>query len=318
MAALHPVPESLLAACVAVTDTAVVIADASDPEMPVVWANPAFERTSGYPVAQVLGRNARFMQGPDTDPEAVGELRRALAVGRTCRVRLLNYRPNGSTWWNEMHLSPLRDAHGAVTHVMGVQHDVSTQVFAEQLAARAGTHDVLTGLANRSTFTNQLEHELSRGQRDRRAVAVLFLDVDRFKAVNDRWGHAAGDALLTQLAERLQNRLRGEDLVARLGGDEFLALVVDLAGDGAKAAAAVIADLSAALAAPFVLDGTSHWIGVSIGAALHPRDGDTAVELIAAADRAMYQDKQDRAAQHDAEQERVEQVRGADGDPTAA
>jgi len=102
-----PVAEQLLAACVAVTDTPV--ADATDPDQPLIWVNAAFETVSGYPGAHVLGRNARLLQGPDTDPTAVAGLAAAPRAGLLGRTRLHNYRPDGSSWWNEIHLSPLRD-----------------------------------------------------------------------------------------------------------------------------------------------------------------------------------------------------------------
>jgi len=283
-----PVPEHLLLACMAATDSSVVITDAIAPDHPVVWVNPAFETTSGYRADQVLGRNLRLLQGPDTDPEATRTIRAALAAGQPARLRVLNHRPDGSRWWNEMQLSPVRDAAGVLTHYVGVQHDVTAQVSLEASAAFAATHDPLTGLANRPSFSAQLERELARSRRDRRALAVLFLDVDGFKQVNDTHGHATGDALLVAIATRLRDRLRGEDLVARLGGDEFLALIVDLAGDGTSAVATVTADLTASLAEPFDLEGVRHRITLSVGAAVHPRDGGGADELIAAADDAMY------------------------------
>ncbi len=294
------VPEHLLAACMAATGTSVVITDALAPDDPVVWVNPAFEVATGYRADQVVGRNLRFLQGPDTDPEATQLIRTALQAGQPARVRLVNHRPDGSSWWNEMYLSPVRGPDGTLTHYVGVQHDVTAQVAVEADAEFAATHDPLTGLANRPSFTAQLERELARSRRDRRAVAVLFLDVDGFKTVNDTHGHAAGDALLVAIAGRLRDRLRGEDLVARLGGDEFLALIVDLSGDGADAVATVTADLTAAMADPFVFDDVEYPITLSIGAAVHPRDGRTADELIAAADAAMYAEKAvNRAASTD-------------------
>ena len=114
------VPEQLLAACVAATDTPMVISDATAPDYPMVWVNAAFEATSGYRAAEILGRNARLLQGPDTDQDTVKEFRVALDAGRSARARLLNYRPDGSAWWNEMHVSPLRDAAGTLTHFLGV------------------------------------------------------------------------------------------------------------------------------------------------------------------------------------------------------
>lgn len=285
------VSPQLLTAALAAADTPMAIADARAPDYPLVWVNTAFAATSGYPVEQIIGRNARFLQGPGTDPATVARLHRAVRAGDRVRVRLRNYRPDGSTWWNEMHLSPVRDDAGTLTHVLGVQHDVTAQVAAENRYAHAASHDPLTGLLTRIPFLSHLDHELHRARRDRRALAVLFLDLDRFKTVNDTWGHAAGDALLRGVADRLRNRLRAADLLARFGGDEFVLAAVDLTGDGAKAAARVRADLTAALADPVTHGGTAHRVTLSTGLALFPRDATTAAALIAAADTAKYRAK---------------------------
>ena len=287
--------DQLLVRSLAATQTSVVITDALLPDHPVIWVNDAFQAVSGYPSGEMLGRNARMLQGPETDPGAVAELGLALREQRSARTRLLNYRPDGRTWWNEMHIGPVRNQAGEVTHFVGFQHDVSADVAAEQRTEHAASHDGLTGLANRTAFLAQVEHELARAARDGRSLAVFFLDIDHFKAVNDTHGHAAGDELLVQIAGRLRTRLRAEDVIARFGGDEFLVLAVDLGGDGSKASRAVQADLRRALTAKFQIAGTRYRIGFSIGSSLYPRDGSTATELVRAADTAMYHDKATRA-----------------------
>jgi len=292
--------QNLLARSLTVTETPVVIADALAADHPLSWVNAAFETVSGYRAGQLLGRNARVLQGPRTAPSAIVEVGLALREHRPIRPRLLNYRPDGSTWWNEMHLCPVRDDQGILTHVVGVHQDVSAEVAAGEQAQHAATHDPLTGLLNRATFVAQVTHELARSARDRRSAAVLFLDIDGFKEVNDRFGHPTGDALLVQIGQRLRARLRAEDVIARFGGDEFLVLAVDLAGDGDgdgdgdKAADAVTADITRALAEPFALADSPIPVSVSIGAALSPRDGSSSAELIAAADAAMYRRKHRR------------------------
>jgi diguanylate cyclase (GGDEF)-like protein len=175
-----------------------------------------------------------------------------------------------------------------------VQHDVTTEVRAQQEAARVATRDPLTGLMNRTSFADELTRELARAQRTGAAVAVLFLDVDDFKAVNDTHGHLVGDGYLIHVAECLRQRLRGQDAAARAGGDEFIALLGDLPGDGSQGAAHVVADLQRALTGPFTVDGATHTTRVSIGTALYPRDGHTVRELLAAADADMYRHKRPR------------------------
>jgi diguanylate cyclase (GGDEF)-like protein/PAS domain S-box-containing protein len=292
----NPDPAILLAESVAAADTAICIADATRPDLPLVYVNPAFERLTGYAAGEVLGRNARFMQGPDSDPGTVRSIARSLGEGRFTRARLVNYRADGAAYWVELHISPVRDASGTLVRFFAVLHDVTADVFGQERAVQAATLDPLTGLMNRSRFVTELQRELARGTRNRTSVGVLFFDVDGFKEVNDAYGHLVGDGYLVHVAESLRQRLRGQDAAARMGGDEFIAFVTDLPGDGVEGAAAVVADLQAALTRPFTVDGVEHRTSVSIGTALFPRDGGTVRELIAQADADMYRHKPPRAA----------------------
>jgi diguanylate cyclase (GGDEF)-like protein/PAS domain S-box-containing protein len=288
-------PANLLAACVAAADTAISVADATDPDLPLVYVNPAFERLTGYGTAESLGRNARFMQGPDSDPDVVRAIGRSLREGRFTRARLVNYRANGTAFWVDLHISPIRDASGAVVQFFAVQHDVTTEVFGHERAVQAATLDALTGLMNRARFGAELQRELARATRNGTSVGVLFFDVDDFKDVNDAHGHVVGDGFLVHVAESLRQRLRGQDAAARIGGDEFIAFISDLPGDGVAGSAAVVADLMDALSRPFWIDGIEHSTSVSIGTALFPRDGQTVRELVARADADMYRRKPPRA-----------------------
>ena len=285
----------LLIACVTATDTAVAIADATRPGLPLVYVNPSFERLTGYASADVLGRDARFLHGPDTDPDTVRAVGDGMRQERDVRARLVTYRADGTAFWAEVRISPVRAGDGAVTHYIAIHHDVTAEVTAQQQAVYAATRDPLTGLLNRSSFAAELERELSRARRLGAAVGVLFFDVDDFKVVNDTHGHLVGDALLIHVAQCLRNRLRGQDAAARVGGDEFTALLADLPGDGAKAASHVVADLRRALSEPFEVDGVEHRARVSMGTALYPRDGATIRDLIARADADMYRRKKLRA-----------------------
>jgi diguanylate cyclase (GGDEF)-like protein/PAS domain S-box-containing protein len=287
---------TLLAECVAAADTAISIADATDPDLPLIHVNPAFERLTGYGAAEVLGRNARFMQGPDSDAGVVRAMGRSLREGRFTRARVVNYRADGAAYWVELHISPVRDADGALVRFFAVQHDVTAEVFGQERAVRAATLDSLTGLINRAGFATELQRELARANRNGTSVGVLFFDVDDFKEVNDAYGHLVGDGYLVHVAECLRQRLRGQDAAARIGGDEFIAFVTDLPEDGTDGAAAVVADLQDALSRTFTVDGVEHHTSVSIGTALFPRDGGTVRELVAHADADMYRHKPPRGA----------------------
>ncbi|MBW3568377.1 MAG: PAS domain-containing protein, partial [Proteobacteria bacterium] len=130
-------PEQLLADVLEALDVSVCIADARLDDQPLVWANAAFERTTGYPFEQVVGRNCRFLQGPATDPAHVARIRAALQAQEHLTITLLNYRKDGTAFWNELSLSPVYDAHGALTHYVGIQADVTARVQIEQEVARA-------------------------------------------------------------------------------------------------------------------------------------------------------------------------------------
>ncbi|WP_298462542.1 diguanylate cyclase domain-containing protein [uncultured Cellulomonas sp.] len=286
----------LLVGSVHATDTAMAIADATRPDLPLVYVNPAFERLTGYRSADVLGRNARFMQGPETDPAAVRAMGDSLRRGRVTRSRVVNYRADGSAYWVDLHISPVPDGAGGVARFFAVLHDVTPEVSAQHEAVRAAHRDPLTGLMNRRAFADQLERQLDRAARTGGALGVLFFDVDDFKAVNDAHGHLVGDGYLVHISECLRARLRSHDAAARVGGDEFVALLTDLPGDGAAAVARVVADLRACLATPFTVDGAEHRTSVSVGTALSPRDGTTVRDLIARADADMYRHKPSRPA----------------------
>ncbi len=281
----------LLIACITATDTAISIADAADPGRPLVYVNPAFERLTGYASEQVLWRNIGVLDGPDTDPGTARSIREGLQRQEFIRARMVNHRVDGTAFWVDVHISPVRGPDATVTWFVAVHQDVTAEVIAEQQAVYAATRDPLTGLLNRVSFTAALDRELARAQRQGSAVGVLFFDVDHFKQVNDAHRHLVGDAFLTHVADCLRQRLRGQDAAARVGGDEFVALLADLPGDGAKSASHVVADLRRALGDPFTVDGTQHRADVSIGTALYPRDGATVRDLIAHADADMYRRK---------------------------
>jgi diguanylate cyclase (GGDEF)-like protein len=169
--------------------------------------------------------------------------------------------------------------------VIGIAIDVTERHRSEERLAHLAYHDPLTGLPNRATLEEQVERDLARAGRDGDQVAALYVDLDRFKLVNDSLGHAAGDQVLVEVAERIRGITRAGDLLARLGGDEFI-LVCDGIGDAD--AEAVAEKVLATLDATIALEGAEFQIGASIGIALGPRDGDCAAELIKHADAAMY------------------------------
>jgi diguanylate cyclase (GGDEF)-like protein/PAS domain S-box-containing protein len=299
---------------VAVVNCGLTIADATQPDLPLVYVNETFCALTGYTFDEVLGRNCRFLQGPDTDVVSIKTIAKALKTGQSCTVTLANYRKDGGRFWNELKLTPLRDRAGAVTHVVGIQHDVTVRVEAEQallqkaeleleLAAttreleRANAkyyhdalHDALTGLPNRSLLHDRLEHVLERDKRQPGNFAVLYIDLDGFKTVNDSLGHAVGDKLLISVAERLKTCVRPMDTVARLGGDEFAILLENL--ERPEEVALVAERIQNVLSERFILHAHTIYVSASIGSAAHTLGYKRGADLLRDADTAMYNAKQ--------------------------
>ena len=397
----------------------VIIADKAGA---ILYANNAFLTITGYLEAEVLGRNCSFLQGEQTDQDTVRSIRHALAHCIEFSAALLNYRKDGTAFWNEMTISPVRDDHGAVTHFIGTLHDISARILAEQalrdseqrlqlallggdlalwdwqiadgrltvnrrwlsmlgldpdgqpptidtwtahvhpedrpkldaifqqvilnppgrdfeveLRARhsngsyiwildkgavvardtdgaplrvSGTHleitarkeadekmhrlayyDALTGLPNRCSLLERLSDALTACRHASRVGALLFIDLDNFKQINDARGHLVGDIVLQHVAERLGADAAPRHTVARLGGDEFVVLasaIGDDIGTSRRHAQHLADSLHAALRAPFTIGGMTYYIGGSIGVTLFPKPEDTVDDLIREADTAMY------------------------------
>ncbi len=270
-------------------ENGIIIVNVRHPEQPIEYVNPAFERITGYASNEVLGRNCRFLQGEDRDQPELEHLRSALRTGTEGHALLRNYRKDGRLFWNQITLSPVRDDNGTITHYLGVLNDVTElTIYRRELEHRA-SHDILTGLANRSLLDDRLAMALAAAQRHGRVLAVAFLDLDFFKEVNDTLGHAAGDELLMAVARRLQACVREGDTVARHGGDEFILVLSEQASEASVVH--VLKRVRDVIARPYPLAGTEVRLSCSIGASLYPRDGEDAGELIRRADQAMYRAK---------------------------
>jgi diguanylate cyclase (GGDEF)-like protein/PAS domain S-box-containing protein len=253
----------------------------------MVYVNAAFERMTGYARAEALGRNCNFLQGRDVNQPELQKIRLALREGRDCHVLLRNYRKDGTLFWNDLYITPVRDqATATVTHFVGVQHDVTqTRRYAEELEHQAN-HDALTGLANRILLRDRLEQALVYAQRHARLVMVAFVDLDNFKLINDSLGHSAGDRLLCVIAARLQACVRKGDTVARLGGDEFVLVLSDQGREDSQHG--MMERVIAAVSEPCELDAQELRVTCSIGISVYPHDAADGETLLRMADAAMY------------------------------
>jgi diguanylate cyclase (GGDEF)-like protein/PAS domain S-box-containing protein len=256
-----------------------------------LYVSPASESMLGYKPEELLGRTAGELGfiHPD-DVAAVGALKADVVggdIGNTTAAWQV-VRPDGTIRWVETAVRAVPDAQGRPYQVVAVTRDVSERKDAEKRLAHQALHDALTGLPNRALFLDRLEHALARAERHSGGIAVMFVDLDRFKLINDSFGHAAGDRLLCDVAERLRRVLRPADTIARFGGDELTVLCEDLDGEaGARAIAERIAEL---FEEPFVVEDGEAFLQASVGIAL-AGDGATPEDLIRDADAAMYRAK---------------------------
>jgi len=269
----------------------IMITSAEHLEHPITYVNPAFERITGYAASEVIGKNGRFLVRDDLNQKDLSEIRSALRDRREGHAVLRNYRKDGSLFWNELRLAPVLDEAGAATtHFISVLNDVTERVqYAEQLEFQA-THDVLTGLANRSLLGDRINQGIARAKRDSELVGVMLIDLDRFKVVNDGLGHTPGDMLLREIARRLNACVRDTDTVARLGGDEFVVVLTGIVDP--DNVALIASKILKAVNQPLHIEDKKLVVTASIGIALFPRDGNEGDLLLRNADLAMYRVKE--------------------------
>ena len=268
----------------------IMIIDITQPDNPIVYANPAFEVITGFSCREALGRNARFLSRSDSEQEGLEEIRAALREQRDGHAVLRNYRKDGSLFWNALSVAPVRDDGGEVTHFVGIINDITEQKrYQEQLEYQAN-HDELTDLPNRNLLSELIVQFALHARRTRRELAVLFIDLDYFKLVNDSLGRSVGDRLLKSMAERLKACVRSADMVARHGGDEFVVVLTDLGSS--EDAGPVARKILEALSLPILIEGQELVIACSIGISVYPKDGDDAQTLLKNADAAMFRAKE--------------------------
>ncbi|HEX3331396.1 MAG TPA: EAL domain-containing protein [Gaiellales bacterium] len=286
----------------AVSDLAAIVQSSDDAIVSLTldgviesW-NPGAERLYGLPPAEAIGRPISLVEPrgrPGETPAMLALVRRGQHVES---LETLRVRRDGSEVHVSLTVSPIVDAAGEVIGAAEIGRDITARKQVDRRVAYLAYHDDLTGLPNRLMFAEHLDLALARAQRHGREVAVLYVDLDGFKHVNDTYGHEAGDQLLRQIARRLERATRATDLVARHGGDEFLVLAADLPADGEPSAREIAHTIAAhvedALSAPAAVNGTTISAGGSVGIAVYPEDAGSRDELLRLADAAMYRSKE--------------------------
>lgn len=257
----------------------------------ILAVNRAWCEITGYGEEEAFGQNPRLLKSGRHDRSFYQAMWATLRQTGHWQGEIWNRRKNGEIYVQWLSISTVCDERGQPTNYVGVLTDLSQLKTIEQKLDHLVHHDILTDLPNRLMMQVRLAAALERAHRSPHRLAVLFLDLDRFKDVNDSFGHPSGDVLLVEVAKRLRKRLREEDLLARIGGDEFIALLEDI--ESPDQAATVARSLIDQLLQPFFIDGNAVFIGVSIGISLYPDDAGNATELIQHADAALYQAKQE-------------------------
>ncbi len=256
----------------------------------ITAVNPAFTQITGYPEEAVMGRNPRFLQSGKQDKAFFKGLWEKLKQEKSWRGEIWNRRKNGEIYPAWLNITSIQDDKGEISQYVALFSDITSIKQSQSQLEHLAHHDSLTDLPNRLLFEDRLEHAITQAKRQKRHLAVLFLDLDRFKNINDSLGHSVGDALLVQVATRLHNLLRENDTAARLGGDEFTILLENL--EDPNYTAVVANKILNYLKQPFEIFGRKLHITASIGISLYPEDGKDVGNLTKNADAAMYQAKE--------------------------
>jgi diguanylate cyclase (GGDEF)-like protein/PAS domain S-box-containing protein len=261
----------------------------------LTYVSPSVEKLSGFFVEEVMPMSLDQIMTSDAMVVARKQVARtieAIHAGQPIpdfRGELELLRKDGSTVWAEVSVNAMYNADGEFISLLGVTRDISERKQNEERLRQMAQHDFLTGLPNRDLFSDRLQQALADCRRHGRRLGLMFLDLDKFKSINDTLGHAVGDLVLREAALRMQGCVRESDTVARIGGDEFVVLMRSIGTD--ESALLVAEKLRLALDQPFDFDGRSLSISASIGIALYPDHGGNEVELIKSADSAMYRAK---------------------------
>jgi diguanylate cyclase (GGDEF)-like protein/PAS domain S-box-containing protein len=292
----------------------------TDADACILDVNQAFTVITGYAREEVLGRNPRLLNSGWQTADFYAEMWRTLLEKGYWYGEVWNRRKGGEIYPEMLNISAVRDASGKIRHYVGLFSDITQLKSHQQQLEHIAHYDVLTNLPNRLLFGEHLHQAMAQAVRRDNQLAVIYLDLDGFKAINDQHGHNVGDSLLVALAHRMRGVLREGDILARLGGDEFAAVLVDL--NSAAECQPVLARLLRAAADPVEIDEVVLRVSASIGYTLYPHDGADADQLLRHADQAMYSAKQlgknctclfdvDQDAELQSQRETIEHIRRA-------
>lgn len=256
----------------------------------IEYVNPAFSRLTHYSVEEVLGKNPKFLKSGEHKNEFFVDMWETVVRGEIYRSVVINRKKDGDLFYEQKTITPLNDGHGNITHFVSTGKDITAQVQSQERLHYLAHHDMLTGLPNRALLGDRLSHAMIQTRRNNQLLAVMLLDLDRFKTINDTLGHVLGDELLRLVSMRLTECLREGDTAARLGGDEFVIILENL--NHINGALIVAAKILHALTQPFAIAGRELFVTASLGVTFYPFDDNDEMEsLLKQADTAMYRAK---------------------------
>jgi len=274
----------------------IAISDLGLDDNPFVYVNPAFEQITGYSSQEAIGRNGRFLLGDDKKQLELEKLKQALSEQTSTEVVLRNYHRDGSVFWNDLSVAPVRDEQGEVTHYVSIINDITQKVNDQQQLDKLANYDALTGLANKNLLRDRLEQSLIHAQRSNKYTALVMLDLDRFKLLNQSIGTRATDKVLQTIATRIGQDVRQGDTVARLSADDFAIVLHDVTD--LEDIAPIIQQLMRSVAKPLDTGSQGMALTCSIGVAIYPQDGKDASELLRNAEAAQFKAKEQHNSFH--------------------
>ncbi|MEN8179855.1 MAG: EAL domain-containing protein [Pseudomonadota bacterium] len=255
----------------------------------VEYVNPMFTKLSGFSEEEVLGINIRKLESFKVNAELMQDIWEHVTAGETWQGELLSHHKHGKEYWIRLSVSPVRNSQRQISHFIGIGEDITQKRAQEEKIRYQAQYDDLTGLPNRILARDRLEQAIRLVGRTYDKVALIFVDLDDFKKVNDTLGHDTGDILIFEAAQRLKSAIRESDTVARLGGDEFLIIIQQI--KNLNSVESIAQNIIDKFSHPFLLAESEFIVTASLGITLFPDDGTTAKELMRGADLAMYQSK---------------------------
>lgn len=261
----------------------------TDEQGRIITANEAFERVTGYPLDEVRGHTPALLKSGRHSNEFYQAMWKKLRELGWWQGEVWNRRKNGEIYPEWLTINGVEDEDGVIRNFVGIFSDISAIKNAQRKAEYLSTHDELTALPNRSLFQDRLRHAIAQARRAHQRLAVLFIDLDNFKSINDTFGHETGDLVLKEAAQRLLRCVRDTDTLARLGGDEFTAILSDVELPQITSVCDRIIDY---LSASFEIEGKEYYLSASVGISLFPEDGEDSGTLTKSADSAMYRAKE--------------------------